>query len=216
MAALAALTLIKNLRGPVGVTAVTHNAIRTLLAKIEELAPSLGVSIRMQHRKSDGTSTAAIQIARSNEAVETAVADGTVDVVGATSWLFSRPEFAASFDTLIVDEAGQMSLADALAVSRSARNLVLVGDPRQLAQPLPGESPAWSRCLGARAPARWRCHHRPGSRRAARPHLADAPRRDELRLTLLLRRTAGLRGALRDAGCRSSTEPRRPACARRL
>jgi predicted RecB family nuclease len=141
MAALAALTLIKNLRGPVGVTAVTHNAIRTLLAKIEELAPSLGVSVRMQHRKGDGTSTAAIQIARSNEAVEAAVADGTVDVVGGTSWLFSRPEFAATFDTLIVDEAGQMSLADALAVSRSARNLVLVGDPRQLAQPLQGSHP---------------------------------------------------------------------------
>jgi len=140
-AALAALTIIKNLRGPVGVTAVTHNAIRTLLAKIEELAPSLGVSVRMQHRKGDGTSTPAIQIARSNEAVATAVADATVDVVGATSWLFSRPEFAASFDTLIVDEAGQMSLADALAVSRSARNLVLVGDPRQLAQPLQGSHP---------------------------------------------------------------------------
>ncbi len=46
-----------------------------------------------------------------------------------------------SFDTLIVDEAGQMSLADALAVSRAARNLVLVGDPRQLAQPLQGSHP---------------------------------------------------------------------------
>ena len=34
-----------------------------------------------------------------------------------------------------------MSLADALAVSRAARNLVLVGDPRQLAQPLQGSHP---------------------------------------------------------------------------
>ena len=141
MAALAALTLIRNRRGPVGVTAVTHNAIRTLLGKIEELAPSFGVQVRMQHRKSDGTSTAAIQIARSNENVQGAVADATVDVVGGTSWLFSRPEFEASFDTLFVDEAGQMSLADTLAVSRAARNLVLVGDPRQLAQPLQGSHP---------------------------------------------------------------------------
>jgi predicted RecB family nuclease len=141
MAALAALTLVKNRRGPVGVTAVTHNAIRTLLAKIEELAPSLGMDVRMQHRKGDGTSTAAIQVARSNDVVEAAMADGTVDVVGGTSWLFSRPEFEGCFDTLIVDEAGQMSLADALAVSRAARNLVLVGDPRQLAQPLQGSHP---------------------------------------------------------------------------
>ena len=141
MAALAALSLIERGRTPIGVTAVTHNAIRTLLAKIEELAPSLGMSVRMQHRKSDGTSTAAIQIARSNELVEAAVAAATVDVVGGTSWLFSRPELDSRFDTLIVDEAGQMSLADALAVSRAARNLVLVGDPRQLAQPLQGSHP---------------------------------------------------------------------------
>jgi uncharacterized protein len=141
MAALAALALIKTGRGPVGVTAVTHNAIRTLLAKIEELAPSLGVDVRMQHRRSEGTSTAAIQVARANDVVEAAVADGTVDVVGGTSWLFSRTEFEGRFDTLIVDEAGQMSLADALAVSRAAHNLVLVGDPRQLAQPLQGSHP---------------------------------------------------------------------------
>jgi uncharacterized protein len=141
MAALAALGLIKDRRGPVGVTAVTHNAIRTLLAKIEELAPSLGITVRMLHRRGEGTGTAAIEVARSNDVVEAGVADGTVDVVGGTSWLFSRPAFEAAFDTLIVDEAGQMSLADTLAVSRAARNLVLVGDPRQLAQPLQGSHP---------------------------------------------------------------------------
>jgi uncharacterized protein len=141
MAALAALSLIRNRRGPIGVTAVTHNAIRTLLNKIEELAPSLGMTVRLQHRKGDGTGTEMIQIARSNDAVVEAVAGEAVDVVGGTSWLFSRSDMEARFDTLIVDEAGQMSLADALAVSGAARNLVLVGDPRQLAQPLQGSHP---------------------------------------------------------------------------
>jgi uncharacterized protein len=141
MAALATLSLLKKGRGPIGVTAVTHNAIRTLLNKIEELAPSFGVTVRMQHRKGDGTGSEMIQIARSNEAVADAVADEAVDVVGGTSWLFSRPDMEARFDTLIVDEAGQMSLADVLAVSGAAHNLVLVGDPRQLAQPLQGSHP---------------------------------------------------------------------------
>jgi predicted RecB family nuclease len=141
MAALATLSLIKNRRGPIGVTAVTHNAIRTLLNKIEELAPSLDMTVRMQHRKGDGTGSEMIQIARSNEAVVDAIADEVVDVVGGTSWLFSRPDLEARFDTLIVDEAGQMSLADVLAVSGAAHNLVLVGDPRQLAQPLQGSHP---------------------------------------------------------------------------
>jgi uncharacterized protein len=142
MAALAALSLIKTRRGPIGVTAVTHNAIRTLLNKIEELAGSLGVPVRMQHRKGEGAGTVMIQLARSNEAVVEAVAEEAVDVVGGTSWLFSRPDMEARFDTLIVDEAGQMSLADVLAVSGAAQNLVLVGDPRQLAQPLQGSHPS--------------------------------------------------------------------------
>jgi superfamily I DNA and/or RNA helicase len=99
------------------------------------------MTVRMQHRKGDGIGTEMIQIARTNEVVVDAVADEAVDVVGGTSWLFSRPDMEARFDTLIVDEAGQMSLADALAVSGAARNLVLVGDPRQLAQPLQGSHP---------------------------------------------------------------------------
>jgi hypothetical protein len=44
-------------------------------------------------------------------------------------------DLAGSVDTLFVDEAGQMSLANVLAISGAARNLVLLGDPQQLAQP---------------------------------------------------------------------------------
>ena len=76
-----------------------------------------------------------------NETIEAAVAAGEVDVVAGTAWLFSRPGLAASLDTLIVDEAGQLSLANVCAVAPAARNLVLVGDPRQLAQPSQGTHP---------------------------------------------------------------------------
>ncbi len=44
-------------------------------------------------------------------------------------------------DTLFVDEAGQLSLANVLAVAGAARNLVLIGDPQQLAQPSQGAHP---------------------------------------------------------------------------
>jgi uncharacterized protein len=37
-------------------------------------------------------------------------------------------------DVLLIDEAGQLSLADALAASTSAKNLILLGDPLQLSQ----------------------------------------------------------------------------------
>jgi superfamily I DNA and/or RNA helicase len=39
-----------------------------------------------------------------------------------------------ALDVLIIDEAGQMGLADALAATASATNVVLLGDPLQLAQ----------------------------------------------------------------------------------
>jgi len=37
-------------------------------------------------------------------------------------------------DYLFIDEAGQRSLADGVAVAPSANNLILLGDPMQLAQ----------------------------------------------------------------------------------
>ncbi|SHF45408.1 uncharacterized protein SAMN05444279_1512 [Ruegeria intermedia] len=62
-------------------------------------------------------------------------------VVGGTAWLFARDDLADAFDYLFVDEAGQVSLANALAMTRAARNLVLVGDPRQLPQVIQGAHP---------------------------------------------------------------------------
>ncbi len=42
---------------------------------------------------------------------------------------------------LFVDEAGQISLANVLAMSEAASSLVLLGDPQQLDQPLQGSHP---------------------------------------------------------------------------
>jgi uncharacterized protein len=44
-------------------------------------------------------------------------------------------------DTLVVDEAGQVSLANVVATAGAARNLVLCGDPQQLRQPIQGTHP---------------------------------------------------------------------------
>src|SRR5262249_24927626 len=70
-----------------------------------------------------------------------ALAEGAVDVVGGTTWLWARDDMANSVDVLFIDEAGQMSLADAIAASRCATSLVLLGDPQQLEQPLQGTHP---------------------------------------------------------------------------
>ena len=65
------------------------------------------------------------------------------------------PEAVNSVDVLFVDEAGQMSLADMLAVSQAAETVVLLGDPQQLEQPTQGshpdgvDTPALDHILGA-------------------------------------------------------------------
>ena len=58
-----------------------------------------------------------------------------------TPWLWARSEMRDTVDTLVVDEAGQMALANVVAVAPAARNLVLLGDPQQLAQPSKGTHP---------------------------------------------------------------------------
>jgi superfamily I DNA and/or RNA helicase len=56
-------------------------------------------------------------------------------VIAGTPWLFANPAMrAAPVDVLIVDEAGQLGLADTLAASISASNVLLFGDPQQLPQ----------------------------------------------------------------------------------
>jgi superfamily I DNA and/or RNA helicase len=64
--------------------------------------------------------------------------EGEAQLAAGTAWLWARPEFVDSVDVLFVDEAGQMSLADVLAVSQAAKGFVMLGDPQQLEQPIQG------------------------------------------------------------------------------
>jgi uncharacterized protein len=57
-------------------------------------------------------------------------------VLGGTVWTFAHPDLLAfgDLDLLVVDEAGQFSLAATMAASVAARRLLLLGDPQQLPQ----------------------------------------------------------------------------------
>lgn len=117
----------------VGVTANSHKAINNLLREIEEVASA--DSVRFRGLKKTGGEDTAFESHHSlieNSEDNKAARDPRYQLVAATSWLFSRPEFEGAFDVLFYDEAGQISLADALASATSARNLVFLGDPQQL------------------------------------------------------------------------------------
>jgi uncharacterized protein len=73
--------------------------------------------------------------------VVAALTRGSHRLVGGSAWLWSREELTGLVDVLVIDEAGQFSLANAVAVSRCAGALVLLGDPQQLAQPSQAHHP---------------------------------------------------------------------------
>ncbi len=129
----------------VGITALSHKVIRHLLEKVLEVADELGLAgLRcVQKAKEDGddAQAAEITIAKTNEDALRALQQGGAQVAAGTVWMWARPEFADAVDVLFIDEAGQMALADVLAAARSARKLVLIGDPQQLQRPLKGSHP---------------------------------------------------------------------------
>lgn len=61
-------------------------------------------------------------------------------VLGGTAWTFANAA-AQPVDLLVVDEAGQLSLAHLLGASALAETVLLLGDPQQLPQVSRGEHP---------------------------------------------------------------------------
>ena len=93
-----------------------------------------------------------------------ALAAGDANLAAGTAWLWAREEMAGTVDVLVIDEAGQMSLANTLAVCQAAGSLVLLGDPRQLDQPIQGSTPP---ALTCRPSATFSADRRPSTRPAA-------------------------------------------------
>jgi predicted RecB family nuclease len=128
----------------VGVTATSHKVIDVLLRAVHGAAEKQHFDVRLAH-KIDEDDTAdnetPIVALKSNEDAMAALRSGRANVVGGTAWLWAREEFANAVDVLFVDEAGQMSLANVVAVSAAAKSIVLLGDPQQLDQPQKGSHP---------------------------------------------------------------------------
>ena len=127
----------------VGITAMSHKVIRNLLNEVLDAAPEFGLNgltCMQKVSETEEEDPPGIVLTTDNGEPLQALAQGT-RVVAGTAWLWSRPEYFEAVDVLFVDEAGQMSLANVLAVSQAARSIVLLGDPQQLEQPLKGSHP---------------------------------------------------------------------------
>jgi predicted RecB family nuclease len=127
----------------IGVAALSHKVIRKLLDDVVAAAHEMDFEgVRCLDRDKEGDESESVAVARvDNDEVWDALTTGQANVAGGTSWLWSPGKAFESVDVLFIDEAGQMSLADVLAVSQAAKKLVLLGDPQQLERPTKGSHP---------------------------------------------------------------------------
>ncbi|MYF11959.1 MAG: TM0106 family RecB-like putative nuclease [Gammaproteobacteria bacterium] len=129
----------------VGVTAVSHKVIVNLMEGAMKQAAHRSLPLRAVHKQSGHyEGTWSIKRLNTYPPLLKGIQSDEFNVVGATAWCWSRPDFEQSVDVLIVDEAGQMSLSNVLAVAPAGRSLVLLGDPQQLEQPLQSSHPEGS------------------------------------------------------------------------
>ena len=127
----------------VGVSSNSHKAINNLLSHVERVASQSGFSFQGVKKSTKDESVfngRYIQDAFSNEVALNMV----WQLIAGTAWLFSDPRADKMLDFLFVDEAGQVALANLVAMGTSARNIVLLGDQMQLGQPIQGIHPGRS------------------------------------------------------------------------
>ena len=131
----------------IGITANSHKVIHNLLDKIENI--SSGVPFRglkmgrstdedtiynSQHIKTSSNEKDFIDGLNSNNTL----------IYAGTKYHFSSSYYDSKLDYLFIDEAGQVSLADIIAIGSVAKNIVLIGDQLQLGQPIKGSHPGES------------------------------------------------------------------------
>lgn len=126
----------------VAISSNSHAAINNLLIKAHTTCQNQGLGDQVVKCSSSKT-----EEVLEREGIPlmppTAITDAMA-VVGGTAWMFCREELAGQFDLLVVDEAGQMSLANLLVMARCAKTILLVGDQQQLSQPSQADHPGES------------------------------------------------------------------------
>ena len=126
----------------IGITALGHKVITELLKKVSTAARKENMNIRIVQKVKEltGRNDPNWEETEDNAFVLERIQQ-QFQIAAGTSFMWARKEFFESVDFLFVDEAGQLSLIDTLALSHAGKNLVLIGDPQQLKQPQKGSHP---------------------------------------------------------------------------
>lgn len=121
----------------IGVVAQSHAVVENLFRDVI----AAGVDPALVAKKKHGADASWQEIGENEYPGFIADHDGCV--VGGTAWDFANAGRVprGSLDLLVVEEAGQYSLANTIAVAAAAKNLLLLGDPQQLPQVSQGTHP---------------------------------------------------------------------------
>ena len=150
----------------VGVASNSHKAINNLLAKVEEMAVARAVKFAGIKKSSGGDNDFDGVLVRNVS--KNSDVNPDAELIAGTAWLFADERFDRHLDYLFIDEAGQVSVANVVAMGTSARNIVLVGDQMQTRPADPGRPSRRGRPVDPGLPAR-----RPGDRGPGPWHLPE-------------------------------------------
>jgi predicted RecB family nuclease len=125
----------------VGVSSNSHKAINKLLSEVEKRAAESQFrfcGVKKGNDDKPETEFNGFNITTIMDSKDTAPQHR---LVGGTVFHFCREDQRGTYDYLFVDEAGQVSLGNLVAMAGAAANIVLVGDQMQLPQPVQGVHP---------------------------------------------------------------------------
>ena len=127
----------------VGITATSHKVISNLVQAVLKAADEEGIAVHGIQRGDADAVVIDPRMARAKQTGEVvdALENGSASLAAGTTWVWTSERLTRALDVLFVDEAGQMSLANVVAMGHATDSIVLLGDPQQLDQPQRGSHP---------------------------------------------------------------------------
>ncbi len=127
----------------IGVVAQSHAVVENVLHAVLKRGLTTDMVAKKPGRKLEEDETWPFTIVEARTAADYFAQAATGTVTGGTAWTYSHPDFSPTdgYDLIVIDEAGQYSMANSLAVTHRAQRILLLGDPQQLPQVSQGTHP---------------------------------------------------------------------------
>ena len=128
----------------VGISSNSHKAIHNLLEQVERVALERKFTFSGIKKSTSGNDETFFDGTYIHNISATGDIPRGCNLYAGTAWMFAEEHCDGLVDFLFIDEAGQVALANVIAMSGSAKNIILVGDQMQLGQPTQGTHPGES------------------------------------------------------------------------